>query len=72
MKGKKHIQSFNDHQEKLNIFESKKSPKKEITAEKMMKDFMRDTGLTKEEALKKLKEFSKELDQIEKNSKIQK
>jgi predicted HNH restriction endonuclease len=64
MKNLKHIKRFNEAQENLNIsdvIESKKSGGKEITAEKWMEDFMRHTGLTKEDALKKLKEFAEEL-----------
>jgi hypothetical protein len=38
--------------------------KKEITAEKLLDDFIKKTGLTKEIVLEKLKEFSKELDNI--------
>ena len=68
MKDLKHIKRFNEAIENLNIsdvIESKKSYEKEITAEKWMKDFMRDTGLTKEDALKKLKEFAEELKKIQ-------
>jgi hypothetical protein len=68
MKDLKHIKRFNEAIENLNIsdvIESKKSDEKEITAEKWMKDFMRDTGLTKEDALKKLKEFAEELKKIQ-------
>jgi predicted HNH restriction endonuclease len=64
MNNLKHIKRFNEAQENLNIsdvIESKKSGGKEITAEKWMEDFMRHTGLTKEDALKKLKEFAEEL-----------
>jgi hypothetical protein len=64
MKDLKHIKRFNESEENLNIsdvIESKKSGGKEITAEKWMEDFMRHTGLTKEDALKKLKEFAEEL-----------
>jgi len=70
MKDKRHIKSFNEHGENLNIsdvMESKKSGvKEETTAEKWMEEFIKDTGLTKEEALKKLKEFAKELKKIQK------
>ena len=49
------------------VMESKKSGvKEETTAEKWMEEFTKDTGLTKEEALKKLKEFAKELKKIQK------
>jgi hypothetical protein len=49
------------------VIESKKSGGKEITAEKWMEDFMRHTGLTKEDALKKLKEFAEELKKTQHN-----
>ena len=63
------IKRFDENSE-LNIsdvMESKKSGvKEETTAEKWMEEFIKDTGLTKEEALKKLKEFAKELKKIQK------
>ena len=63
------IKRFDENSE-LNIsdvMESKKSGvKEETTAEKWMEEFIKDTGLTKEEALKKLKEFAEELKKIQK------
>ena len=72
---KNKIKRFNESDENLNsenlnisdVMESKKSGvKEETTAEKWMEEFIKDTGLTKEEALKKLKEFAKELKKIQK------
>ena len=70
---RKYIDTFKQRlteSENLNIsdvMESKKSGvKEETTVEKWMEEFIKDTGLTKEEALKKLKEFAEELKKIQK------
>lgn len=46
------------------------SKNKEVTAEDFFKDLMKNTGLTKEELIKKLKEFEKQLIKTKQDNEI--
>ena len=73
MKNNKHIQSFNEHQENLNISdvsESKKSFDGELTSDNIYKYYLEQTKDEKE-AKKLLDKLIKEMDKlIEKNFRI--